>query len=280
MNPAEIGFIQRALLKYRVIETKPSGSRSAWPGEIRAAQLLDDAPEDGFEFVRSLLLGQGFHLSRHTHMDMAGIRDTAYCIVYMDPNDGGPVLLAAQAFFRSLASRRSFKSLTSQTAMAGWFMVLWLVAMGRLYKDRDWGEISKFSSALIDGEVFAAEVDGILSRAQELVVSGKGTWLCGVLVGDDALARPPRSKVDARCFDFLDALSEAGWLDPLGKTRQYRQTLLGAVDVAEKMRLQFAAVLPSADVLEDSAGILMKTAAASPACVEDEGGEDVSYQPS
>lgn len=269
MDPVDIGLVQRALITYRLIETKPSGSRSAMPGEIKAATLLDEAPDEDYAFIRNLLLGQGLHLFRYSQMDMPGIKDVAYGVVHIDQSSGAPGLLTSKTFFEALKQRRAFRDLPSNTALAAWWMVLWLTAMGRLYQDRHWGEVSKFSLAVLDGEVFAADVHAILSRAQEMVVRGTGTWLCAALVGDDGTRRPSRSRADSRCFDFLQAMAEAGWLSTIGDDRRYRQTLLGAVDVAEKMRAQFAPLLPSADVLAASANILMNVDAPGDAVEED-----------
>lgn len=269
MDPANIALVQCALLNYRFIETKPSGTRAGSPGEARAANLLEEASEEDFSFIRNLLAAQGLLLFRYTSMDMPGIRDTAYGVVHIDPPDGVPGLLTSKMFFDTLKQRRAFRDIQSNTALAGWWMVLWLTAMGKLYQDRHWGEISKFSAAYLDGASFTAEVDTVLSRAQELVVQGAGSWLCHTLVGEDATKRPSRSRVDARCFDFLQALVDAGWLAPLAEERRYRQTLLGAVDVAEKMRRQFSPVLPTPDVLGVSANVLMNVGVAAASEEED-----------
>jgi hypothetical protein len=272
MNPVDLATVQRALLNYRIIETKPSSSRSGAPGEIHAARLLDEASEEDFEFVHDLLSAQGLHLFRYSHMDMLGIRDVAYGVVYIEPEDGVPGLLSTKAFFDKLKKRRAFRDLKTNQAMGSWWMVLWLTAMGRLYQERHWAEVSKFSDAFIDGNTFAEEIDGVMTQAQAQIVESDGSWLCEVLVGADGTARPSKQKIDQRCFDFLQAFCDAGWLEQLGNSSRFKQTLLGAVDVAEKMKRQFAPILPTVDVITDSASVLVKV---TDTASETEDGQDV-----
>ncbi|BDW91005.1 MULTISPECIES: hypothetical protein [Thalassospira] len=258
MTPEESGFVYSALLRYRLIETVPSGTRKARLGEVRAAEILADASEEELNSFRLFLEGQGFRLETFTASEMPDIADQAYCVIYVGSKlEDCPPILTPVRVFEDLKRSREFGNTNKEISC--WWMFLWLVYLTFLYESRDWREVSKYSSRIIRLDIFQERAASYLSKAQHEISENQGSWFAKELVGSDGNDRISNNGLSRMCKKFLSIQADNRLIVEITpKSQEYRQTLLGAADIARKFQEELRFIFPQSDVLEDAQSALEK----------------------
>lgn len=249
MTPDEMGLVYNALVQYRMIETKPSGKRQSKKGEAKAAEILSAALDDEYHAFKEFLKGQGFILKKITSDTFPNVSEEAFCLIFVGmKSDDCVELFSSKLMIEELKKTRIFGRISKD--ISAWWMVLWLVHLTFLYAERDWREASKFSKRTIKLQDFSKRMLEYLDEAQSNINAGNSSWLAHALVGTDSNQRLDNISVDRICGQFLKILEENRLLESVDETnKEYRQTLLGGIDLKLKFEQDLRFIFPRNDTL-------------------------------
>lgn len=247
MNPEAMGRVCMFLLAHRVVETKPAVRRPR-EGEREVAAVLKAADSEEIADLQTFLGAQGLALIVHDDTSMPGVpAGGRVWLLTRNARDNPPAFLSVDRIHQGLKIRASE---TNQTATI-WFLHIWLNCLALLYTQPSRGisEVSRYQDAIFRKSTLEEAVKHHVEQVRRIGVVGGAV----PLVVRTLIAEAGRD-VHRRVGNFLTLMCDSGLLQSIGED-EYRQTLLGAVEIAQSFNHSLANLRPGDDVLDNIVNI-------------------------
>lgn len=248
MNIEEMGRVHAFLLGYRMIETKPVGRRIREHERDIATILAQADPEELSSFY-TFLGAQGFTLVAHDDTSMPGIPlGGRVWLLVRSARDNPPPYLTTERIHAGLKRRAT----DTHQATTVWFLHIWLNCLSLLYTQpgRGVSEVSRYHEISFKQQVLDDAVRQHIEQIRRIgIEGGAATQIIDTLVSETGRDIP------RRIGSFLSLMCESGLLLEIDDG-EYRQTLLGAIEVAQSFNHALATLHPGDDKLDNIVNIL------------------------
>ncbi len=247
MNMEDMGRVYAFLLAHRVVETKPAVRRLR-EGEREVAAVLTGADSEEIADLQTFLGAQGFTLIVHDDTSMPGVPTGGRVwLLTRSARDNPPAFLTVDRIHQGLKIRASE---TNQTATI-WFLHIWLNCLALLYTQlgRGISEVSRYQDAIFRRPTLEEAVKHHVEQVRRIGVTGGAA----PSVVQTLIAETGRD-VHRRVGNFLALMCDSGLLQSIGED-EYRQTLLGAIEIAQSFNHSLATLHPGDDVLDNIVNI-------------------------
>lgn len=241
MELAEMGQVQTFLLQHRIAETKPTGRRSL-PGEKEVTEILVNLGMDELEELNELLSPQGLQVRYYTDMDYEAIPTGGQTwVLVRDPAQGPPRFMAEGALIEAMKIRET----NTREEATTWFLHVWLQFLTLAYTNlhRAISDIGRFQDTFFYQSDLEESVREHIERLRQTGPEGgvdKRVW--------DTLTGERGHDIHRWVANFLEVMRRSRLIENI-KGEEYRQTLLGAVEMAENYSRALAHILPAEDRL-------------------------------
>lgn len=250
MNYSDMGTVYQFLLQHRVVESKPSSGRKMITGECEVANILKSCDFDDLDRFDEFLSTQGFAIHMSTDQDYQGIPvGGRVWMLKRVANSESPSFLSKDPIYSGLRLKES----ESKESLSVWFLHIWLIYLSIIYtrQGRTPEQVSKYIDSFFDEEELIEAVkehiesirnigaeDKIQNRAIEILDSEKG------------------NDIPRRVKGFLSIMSHSRLVIKL-QNKDYKQTLLGAIEVSDSYRnTMLGTLIPDEGVLSNLVQIL------------------------
>lgn len=236
----DFGFLHAFLLRYRLVETRPSG-RKTQADEKRAALILRTMDPRAFEQFSDFLSGQGFALVHKDSSDVPGVHaQSDVWLLLRNGRNPVPDWLSVDPAIDAVKIGSD-----TQTDAATWFTHIYLHFLALIYSSRQRG-VSEISSYQNTGFRTEDLLDTVRRHIETLRRMPAGDDVASAIV--KTLTAERGTDVERRVKRFLAVMVSSGLLVEMEEDA-YQQSLLGAVEMAENYQRSLGAIVPKDDVL-------------------------------
>ena len=248
MNTEEMGRVHAFLLGYRMVETKPV-SRRIRESERDIAAILSQADIEELSAFHTFLGAQGFTLVAHddTSMPAIPVGGRVWLLVRNAREHPAPYL-TTERIHTGLKRRAT----DTREATSIWFLHIWLNCLALLYTQpgRGISEVSRYHEISFKRQTLE---DGVRQHIEQLrrigVEGGAAAQVVKTLVSETGRDIP------RRIGNFLSLMCDSNLLQEMNDD-EYRQTLLGAVEIAQSFNHTLATLHPGDDKLDNIVNIV------------------------
>lgn len=255
MNIEEMGRVHAFLLGYRMVETKPVGRR-VHEHERDIAAILAQADSEELNSFYTFLGAQGFTLVAHDDTSMPGIPTGGRVwLLVRSARENPPPYLSTERIHASLKVRAT----DTRQATTIWFLHIWLNCLALLYTQpgRGVSEVSRYHEVSFKRTMLEDAVRQHVEQIRRIGVEGGAA----AQVVETLVAETGRD-ITRRVGNFLGLMSESNLLQAI-EDGEYRQTLLGAIEIAQSFNHALATLHPGDDKLDNIVNIVDPQAGAA-----------------
>lgn len=258
MNVEEMGRVHAFLLGHRMVETKPVGRRIREHERDIAAILAHADPEELSSFY-AFLGAQGFTLVAHDDTSMPGVPTGGRVwLLVRSARENPPSYLTTERIHAGLKRRAT----DTHQATTIWFLHIWLNCLALLYTlpGRGVSEVSRFHEISFKRQMLE---DAVRQHIEQIRRTGIEGGAAAQVV--ETLVSETGRDIPRRIGNFLNLMCESGLLQE-SDSDEYRQTLLGAIEIAQSFNHALATLHPGDDKLDNVVNIVdpRSSAATSP----------------
>lgn len=239
------------LQHHRTAESKPMSKRRMRKGESEVVSILRSADIEELEHFNDFLRPQGMQLREYSDTDFGAIPvGGRIWLLVRDPEGQPPEYMSIQCVYEGMRLRDN----ESRESSYIWFLHIWLIYLSLIYTrpGRGVSQVSDFKDAMfLESQLIDAVSEHIESVRSIGIDKGAPNKILTVLDAEKS------GDISRRVKSFITLFCDSGLLIQIGD-KEYQQTLLGAIELAEGFdRSMRHYIIPEDSVLNNIKNIMM-----------------------